>query len=128
MTGAGTIDFGAALRSERLTALGTSRRAWLSCSGAVDAAFPLRVRFAGFTGFHPSVVGDEGAPAPAGHDPVFCDLLGMAGTAPGIDGKAGGVESPAVADDQSVSVVFDAATDQYRHGVARQWVVRLMVH
>ncbi|MFZ1830030.1 MAG: hypothetical protein WAW42_14995 [Candidatus Competibacteraceae bacterium] len=63
LAGAGAIDFGAALRSERLTALGTSRRGWLSFSGAVNASFPLRVRFAGFTGLHAAVVGDEGLPA-----------------------------------------------------------------
>ena len=115
LTGAGTIEFGAALRSERLTALGTGRRGWLSFSGAVDAAFPLRVGLAGFTSFHPPIVRDKGAPARAGHDPVFRHLLGVPGAAPGIDRGARGVEASAVTDDQRLPVVFDVAADGRRH-------------
>jgi len=74
---------------------------------------------------HAAVVRDKGLPAPAGHDPVFRDLLGLPGAAPGIDRGAGGVESPAVADDQGLPLVFDAAADERRHGVTLQGVVRL---
>ena len=85
LTGAGTIEFGAALRSERLSALGTGRRGWLSFSGAVDAAFPLRVGLAGFTSFHPPIVRDKGAPAPTRNDPILRRLLGVPGPTPAID-------------------------------------------
>lgn len=84
LAGAGAIDLGAALRGQQLTTLGTGRRGWLSFSGAVDAVFPLRGRLAGFTGLHPSVVGDKGLPTRAGHDPVFRDFLGLLGATPGI--------------------------------------------
>jgi hypothetical protein len=64
---------------------------------------------------HAAVVRDEGLPAPAGHNPVFRDLLGLAGPAPGIDRGAGGIESAAVADDQGLPLVFDATADRRRH-------------
>jgi hypothetical protein len=79
------------------------------------APFPLRVRLAGFTGFHPAVVRDEGLPAPAGHHPVFRHFLGVSSTAPGIDRGLWLVQPAAVADDQGLSLVFDAAADERRH-------------
>ena len=71
----------------------------------------LRVGLAGFTGFHPAVVRDKGLSARAGHDPILRDLLGVPGPTPSIDRSAGGVKAAAVADDQGVPLVFDAATD-----------------
>ena len=118
LAGAGTIDFGAALGDQGLTALGTGRRGWLSFSGALDAAFPWRARLAGFTGPHPAIVRDKGAPARAGHDPILRDLLGVPGPTPGIDRSAGGVEAAAVTDDQGLPRVFYLASDQGIHGTA----------
>jgi len=85
LAGAGAIDFGATLSGQPLTTLDTGRRELLRFGSTAGAPFLLRVRLAGFTGFHPAVVRDEGLPARAGHDPVFRDLLGLAGAAPGID-------------------------------------------
>jgi hypothetical protein len=69
------------------------------------------VGLAGFTGLHPSVVRNEGLPAPAGHDPVFRHFLGVPGPTPGIDCGLGLVQPTAVADDQGLPLVFDAAAD-----------------
>ena len=85
----------------------------------------LRVGLAGFTGFHPPIVRDKGAPARAGHDPVFRHLLGVPGPTPSIDRSAGGVKAAAVADDQGLPLVFDATADERTHGVTLQWVVML---
>lgn len=119
LAGAGAIPPGASLGDDPLTALGTGRREPLCFGSTAGAPFPLRVRLAGFTGFHPGIVGNEGAPAPAGYDAVLGPFLGVPGPAPGIDRGAGGVESPTVADDQPLSLVFDLASDQ---GMSR-WTV-----
>ena len=87
----------------------------LTQQNPAGAPFPLRMRFARFTGLHPAVVRNEGAPAPTRNDAVLRHFLGV--PAPGIDRGARGVESAAVADDQSLPVVFHAAADERRHGI-----------
>ena len=108
LAGAGAIDFGATLSGQGLTTDDTVGREWLDFSGTMGAPCLLRMYPTIGTELHPSVVGDEGAPAPADHDTVFRDLLGVSSTAPGIDRGLWLVQPAAVADNQGLPLVFDA--------------------
>ena len=92
LAGAGAIPPGASLGDDPLTTLGTGRREPLRFGSTAGAPFPLRVGLAGFTGFHPPIVGNEGLPAPADHPPVFRHFLGVSSAAPGIDRGLGLVQ------------------------------------
>ena len=126
LAGAGAISLGAALGDQGLTADPATGRGGWRFSNQPRAPFPVNPGLAIRAGLHAPIVGHKGLPARAGHDPVFRHLLGVPGPAPGIDRGLWLVQPAAVADDQSVSLVFDAATDQYRHGVVLWEVVRLM--
>jgi len=76
LAGAGTVDFGAALRRERLTARGTGRRELFRFGSTAGAPCLLRLFLTGFTGLDAAVMRDEGMSAPAGHDPIFRYFLG----------------------------------------------------
>jgi len=123
LAGAGTIELGTALRSERLTADPAPQGKGWRFSGEPRTSFLADASLAIRSPLHPAIVRNEGAPAPTGNDAVLRHFLGVPGAALGIDGKAGGVESPAVADDQGLPVVFDAAADERRH--LRSWGVML---
>lgn len=115
LTGAGAISLGATLGGQGLTADPAPQGEGRRFNSMPRAPLLVKPGLAVRAGLHAAVVGDEGLPARAGHDPVFRDLLGLAGPAPGIDRGAGGVESAAAADDQGLPLVFDAAADQRRH-------------
>jgi len=119
LAGAGAISLGATLGDQGLTADPTPQGEGWRFNSAPRAPFLVKPGLAVRAGLHAAVVGDEGAPAPAGHDAVLGHLLGVPGAAPGVDRGARGVESPTVADDQSLSLVFYLASDQGIHGIAR---------
>ena len=115
LAGAGAISLGATLGGHGLTADPAHQGERWRFNRVPGAPFLVKPGLAVRAGFHAAVVRDEGLPAPAGHDPVFRDLLGVPGATPGIDRGARGVEAPAVADDQGLFLVFDAAADQGIH-------------
>jgi len=73
------------LGDDPLTTLDTGCREPLRFDSPAGALFPLRVGLTGFTGLHPAVVRDKGAPAPTRNDPILRRLLGVPGPTPAID-------------------------------------------
>lgn len=112
LAGAGAISLGATVGDQGLTADPAPQGERWRFNRVPRAPFLVKPGLAVRAGLHAAVVRDEGAPARAGHEPILRHFLGVPGATPDIDRSAGGVEAPAVADDQGVPVVFDAAADQ----------------